>query len=136
MLQSIEIRSTALSVQCNLFCNVLELGVAVHLCSMVLFLPIFWCACVCVCMHVCAWVSVCGFFSFLFFRCSSVYCFVCFFWHKVAKRKMMLTHMVVRPGLGNKSGSGNQFSKQEMDDILRFGTQQLFEDDNEKGMCN
>ena len=44
---------------------------------------------------------------------------------------MMLTHMVVRPGLGGKSSA--QFTKKEMDDILRFGTQQLFEDDNEKG---
>eukprot|EP00117_Sycon_ciliatum_P030313 scpid13509/ scgid23933/ Chromodomain-helicase-DNA-binding protein 5; ATP-dependent helicase CHD5 len=49
---------------------------------------------------------------------------------EVAKRKMMLTHMVVRPGLGGKSQA--QFTKKEMDDILRFGTQQLFEDDNEK----
>ncbi|KAJ3585173.1 hypothetical protein NHX12_013894, partial [Muraenolepis orangiensis] len=34
---------------------------------------------------------------------------------QVAKRKMMLTHLVVRPGLGSKAGS---MSKQELDDIL------------------
>lgn len=37
---------------------------------------------------------------------------------QVAKRKMMLTHLVVRPGMG---GKGANFSKQELDDILRFG---------------
>lgn len=36
---------------------------------------------------------------------------------------MMLTHLVVRPGLGSKTGS---MSKQELDDILKFGTEQLF----------
>uniref|UniRef100_A0A673FTP4 Chromodomain-helicase-DNA-binding protein 4-like n=1 Tax=Sinocyclocheilus rhinocerous TaxID=307959 RepID=A0A673FTP4_9TELE len=42
---------------------------------------------------------------------------------QVAKKKMMLTHLVVRPGLGSKAGS---MSKQELDDILKFGTEQLF----------
>ncbi|XP_078696084.1 chromodomain-helicase-DNA-binding protein 4-like isoform X5 [Branchiostoma floridae x Branchiostoma belcheri] len=45
---------------------------------------------------------------------------------QVAKKKMMLTHLVVRPGLGSKSTS---MSKQELDDILRFGTEELFKDD-------
>lgn len=40
---------------------------------------------------------------------------------QVAKRKMMLTHLVVRPGLGSKAGS---MSKQELDDILKFGTEE------------
>ncbi|XP_040202752.1 chromodomain-helicase-DNA-binding protein 3 isoform X4 [Rana temporaria] len=44
---------------------------------------------------------------------------------QVAKRKMMLTHLVVRPGLGSKAGS---MSKQELDDILKFGTEELFKD--------
>ena len=35
---------------------------------------------------------------------------------QVAKRKMMLTHLVVRPGMGAK---GANFSKQELDDILK-----------------
>lgn len=35
----------------------------------------------------------------------------------------MLTHLVVRPGLGSKTGS---MSKQELDDILKFGTEELF----------
>ena len=39
---------------------------------------------------------------------------------------MMLTHLVVRPGLGSKTGS---MSKQELDDILKFGTEQLFKDE-------
>ncbi|RWS31027.1 chromodomain-helicase-DNA-binding protein Mi-2-like isoform X5 [Leptotrombidium deliense] len=44
---------------------------------------------------------------------------------QVAKKKMMLTHLVVRPGMGNR----NTMSKQELDDILRFGTEELFKDD-------
>ncbi|XP_078467699.1 chromodomain-helicase-DNA-binding protein 5-like isoform X2 [Lampetra fluviatilis] len=48
---------------------------------------------------------------------------------QVAKKKMMLTHLVVRPGLGStKTGS---MSKQELDDILKFGTEELFKDDVE-----
>ncbi|TKS88792.1 Chromodomain-helicase-DNA-binding protein 4 [Collichthys lucidus] len=47
---------------------------------------------------------------------------------QVAKKKMMLTHLVVRPGLGSKTGS---MSKQELDDILKFGTEQLFQDQAE-----
>jgi chromodomain-helicase-DNA-binding protein 4 len=49
---------------------------------------------------------------------------------QVAKRKMMLTHLVVRPGMGGK-GSSN-FTKQELDDILRFGTEELFKEDEGK----
>uniref|UniRef100_A0A669C189 Chromodomain helicase DNA binding protein 4 n=1 Tax=Oreochromis niloticus TaxID=8128 RepID=A0A669C189_ORENI len=45
---------------------------------------------------------------------------------QVAKKKMMLTHLVVRPGLGSKMGS---MSKQELDDILKFGTEELFKDE-------
>ncbi|PAA78378.1 hypothetical protein BOX15_Mlig006386g1, partial [Macrostomum lignano] len=48
---------------------------------------------------------------------------------QVAKKKMMLTHLVVRPGFGQKGGSA-AMSKQELDDILRFGTAELFKDDN------
>lgn len=40
----------------------------------------------------------------------------------------MLTHLVVRPGLGSKTGS---MSKQELDDILKFGTEELFKDEME-----
>lgn len=43
---------------------------------------------------------------------------------------MMLTHLVVRPGLGSKAGS---MSKQELDDILKFGTEELFKDDPGEG---
>ncbi|KAM6980690.1 chromodomain-helicase-DNA-binding protein 5 [Aplochiton taeniatus] len=50
---------------------------------------------------------------------------------QVAKRKMMLTHLVVRPGLGSKTGS---MSKQELDDILKFGTEELFKDEIEAAM--
>lgn len=46
--------------------------------------------------------------------------------YQVAKKKMMLTHLVVRPGLGSKTGS---MSKQELDDILKFGTEELFKDE-------
>ncbi|XP_044007966.1 chromodomain-helicase-DNA-binding protein Mi-2 homolog isoform X3 [Aphidius gifuensis] len=48
---------------------------------------------------------------------------------QVAKRKMMLTHLVVRPGMG---GKGSNFSKQELDDILRFGTEELFKEEEGK----
>ncbi|CAB0003885.1 unnamed protein product [Nesidiocoris tenuis] len=49
---------------------------------------------------------------------------------QVAKRKMMLTHLVVRPGMGSK---GANFTKQELDDILRFGTEELFKEEEGKG---
>lgn len=48
---------------------------------------------------------------------------------QVAKRKMMLTHLVVRPGIG---GKGTNFTKQELDDILRFGTEELFKEEEGK----
>ncbi|XP_014665396.1 PREDICTED: chromodomain-helicase-DNA-binding protein 5-like [Priapulus caudatus] len=50
---------------------------------------------------------------------------------EVAKRKMMLTHLIVRPGLGGGGGQGKdaRLSKKELDDILKFGTQELFKDD-------
>jgi chromodomain-helicase-DNA-binding protein 4 len=41
---------------------------------------------------------------------------------------MMLTHLVVRPGMGK----GGNFSKQELDDIIRFGTEELFKDEEGK----
>ena len=41
---------------------------------------------------------------------------------QVAKKKMMLTHLVVQPGMGGKSN----LSKKEIDDILKFGTEELF----------
>lgn len=56
----------------------------------------------------------------LLFNCFNLPC------QKVAKKKMMLTHLVVRPGLGSKTGS---MSKQELDDILKFGTEELFKDE-------
>ena len=40
----------------------------------------------------------------------------------------MLTHLVVRPGMG--SSKTTLMSKQELDDILRFGTASLFQDDD------
>ncbi|XP_017051832.1 chromodomain-helicase-DNA-binding protein 3 [Drosophila ficusphila] len=43
-----------------------------------------------------------------------------------AKHKMMLTHLVVRPGMG---GNGGNFTKEELEDILRFGTEELFQED-------
>uniref|UniRef100_A0A6P4FFM2 Chromodomain-helicase-DNA-binding protein Mi-2 homolog n=1 Tax=Drosophila rhopaloa TaxID=1041015 RepID=A0A6P4FFM2_DRORH len=44
---------------------------------------------------------------------------------QVAKHKMMLTHLVVRPGMGGKT---DNFTKQELDDVLRFGTEDLFKE--------
>lgn len=42
---------------------------------------------------------------------------------QVAKKKMMLTHLVVQPGM---NGTKANLSKKEIDDILRFGTEELF----------
>ncbi|KAH8355722.1 hypothetical protein KR084_003673 [Drosophila pseudotakahashii] len=51
---------------------------------------------------------------------------------QVAKHKMMLTHLVVHPGMSGKAPS---LTKQELDDILRFGTEDLFkENDKEKAI--
>ena len=47
---------------------------------------------------------------------------------QVAKRKMMLTHLVVRPGLGSKVGS---MSELEVDGLLKFVREVLFKDEGE-----
>uniref|UniRef100_A0A5S6QHK0 Chromodomain-helicase-DNA-binding protein 3 n=1 Tax=Trichuris muris TaxID=70415 RepID=A0A5S6QHK0_TRIMR len=47
----------------------------------------------------------------------------------VAKKKMMLTHLVVRAGIGNR---GPSMSKQELDDVLRWGTEELFKDEEDE----
>ncbi len=47
---------------------------------------------------------------------------------QVAKKKMMLTHLVVQPGM---SGGKANLSKKEIDDILKFGTEELFNDDSQ-----
>ena len=46
---------------------------------------------------------------------------------QVAKKKMMLTHLVVQPGMGGKAN----LSKKEIDDILKFGTEELFNEGDE-----
>merc|ERR1712218_632474 len=48
---------------------------------------------------------------------------------QVAKKKMMLTHLVVQPGMSG--GSKNNLSKKEIDDILKFGTEELFAEEKE-----
>merc|ERR1711994_916405 len=48
---------------------------------------------------------------------------------QVAKKKMMLTHLVVQPGMSG--GSKNNLSNKEIDDILKFGTEELFAEDKE-----
>ena len=47
---------------------------------------------------------------------------------QVAKKKMMLTHLVVRPGLGSSKNQASM-SKQDLDDILKFSTEELFKDE-------
>ena len=49
--------------------------------------------------------------------------------YQVAKRKMMLTHLVVRSGLG--SSGQPTLSKRELDDILKFGAEDLFKVEGE-----
>ncbi|CAL2045343.1 unnamed protein product [Caenorhabditis brenneri] len=46
----------------------------------------------------------------------------------VAKKKMLLNHLVVRAGLGGKEGKS--MSKSELDDVLRWGTEELFKEDD------
>jgi hypothetical protein len=46
---------------------------------------------------------------------------------QLAKKKMMLTHLIVRGGMGAQAGAPS-LSRLEMDDILRFGTEDLFGD--------
>merc|ERR1711997_822887 len=48
---------------------------------------------------------------------------------QVAKKKMMLTHLVVQPGMSGSSKAN--LSKKEIDDILKFGTEELFADEKE-----
>ncbi|EDW95334.1 chromodomain-helicase-DNA-binding protein 3 [Drosophila yakuba] len=50
---------------------------------------------------------------------------------QVVKHKMMLTHLVVRPGMG---GNNNNFTKDELENILRFGTEDLFKDGKEEAI--
>eukprot|EP00054_Salpingoeca_dolichothecata_P027756 m.205042 g.205042 ORF g.205042 m.205042 type:complete len:1100 (+) comp26041_c0_seq2:232-3531(+) len=49
---------------------------------------------------------------------------------ELAKKKMMLTHLVVRSGMGSSKGKA-LLSKSELDDILKFGTADLFKDDED-----
>ncbi|KAI6200928.1 hypothetical protein M3Y96_00786800 [Aphelenchoides besseyi] len=46
----------------------------------------------------------------------------------VAKRKMLLNHLVVRAGIGQK---GPSMSKTELDDVLRWGSKELFKDEDQ-----
>merc|ERR1739848_652081 len=46
---------------------------------------------------------------------------------QVAKKKMMLALLVVQPGMSGNSKSN--LSKKEIDDILKFGTEELFTDE-------
>lgn len=69
-------------------------------------------------------------YQYSVFTFSLLACLPPTFFFQVAKKKMMLTHLVVRPGLGSKTGS---MSKQELDDILKFGTEELFKDEVGEG---
>lgn len=42
---------------------------------------------------------------------------------------MMLTHLVVRAGIGNR---GPSMSKHELDEVLRWGTEELFKEEEEQ----
>merc|ERR1712013_865748 len=55
--------------------------------------------------------------------------------HRIGQqnKKMMLTHLVVQPGMAG--GGKANLSKKEIDDILKFGTEELFKEEelNEDG---
>jgi chromodomain-helicase-DNA-binding protein 4 len=52
-----------------------------------------------------------------------------------AKKKMTLTHLVIRGGIGATAAAQQPLSRMEVDDILRFGTEELFSDGTqEKGI--
>merc|ERR1739848_532140 len=54
---------------------------------------------------------------------------------QVCKQKMMLTELVIHKGLSNadkdESGKADTLSKKEVNDILKFGVEKLFKDDEE-----
>merc|ERR1712223_1331378 len=51
---------------------------------------------------------------------------------QVAKKKMMLTHLVVQPGMaGSSTGGKANLSSKEIDDILKYGTEEMFDLENE-----
>ena len=49
----------------------------------------------------------------------------------MAKRKMMMEHLVVRK-MGSGTSGAAAFQAGELDDILKFGSSQLFVDDSEQ----
>ncbi|CAI9610794.1 unnamed protein product, partial [Staurois parvus] len=49
---------------------------------------------------------------------------------QVAKTKLMLTQLVVRPRRGSSPAS---MTKKELEDIIRFGSEELFKDDEGDG---
>ncbi|KAI3382491.1 hypothetical protein SNEBB_001112 [Seison nebaliae] len=54
---------------------------------------------------------------------------------EVAKKKMMLTHLVVS-GVGGGSTKSTGLTKKELSDILKFGAEDLFKDDDETPTTN
>ena len=54
---------------------------------------------------------------------------------EVAKKKMMLTELVIHRGMGSEKQES--LSKKEVSDILKFGAEELFKDNEEgKGICH
>ncbi|KAG2452365.1 hypothetical protein HYH02_002611, partial [Chlamydomonas schloesseri] len=57
---------------------------------------------------------------------------------QVSRKKMMLEHLVVRKmsysgGAGGGGGGGGELKQSELDDILRYGAQELFAEDEDEG---
>jgi len=51
---------------------------------------------------------------------------------QVCKRKMMLTELVIHKGMGSGSAEKkDSLTKQEVNEILKFGAEDLFKDDEE-----
>lgn len=55
--------------------------------------------------------------------------------YQVCKQKMMLSELIVHRGMGGTSSAVNEkkesLTKQEISDILRYGAENLFKDDEE-----
>lgn len=51
---------------------------------------------------------------------------------QTAKQKIMLTELVIHRGMGSATEKSESLSKKQVNDILKFGAEDLFADDKDK----